>query len=225
MPTWDRLGFWVEEGGWGMWPIFACGVLLLGLVIERISVLWHTRGPSRALTDAIEIPLREGDLAEAMSVAMSSRGPCARVAARVLREALGPEERAEAARIEALANELPAITRNVGWFGAIANLATLFGLLGAVTGLGVGFGLPRDAVSRAVMLAKAISESMHCTAGGLFVSIVALASSLALRPVIEARVSVLEAESHAVVNLLVTYRARIRWIGRRPYVEPKGYRS
>lgn len=221
----DDLGFWIEEGGWGMRLLLLCSVFTVALVLERAVMLVRTRGPSRALTDAIEVRLRAGDLADALSLAMTTRGACARVAARILREALGPPARAEAAREEALANERPPLERNVSWLAALAGLATLSGLFGTVTGLDLGFGtVSPDATSRAVMLANAMSKAMNCTAGGLLITLVALVGYFALRGAVSARLTALGAESQAIVNMLVTYRARIRWLDRRPPVESFGYR-
>lgn len=78
-----------------------------------------------------------------------------------------------------LARELVPIRRRLRAFHAIACIATLLGLLGAVTGLTAGFGSScarYDAVSRATMLARGISESLNCTVFGLFVARCALAA-------------------------------------------------
>ena len=95
-----------------------------------------------------------------------------------------------------------------------------------MTGLDIGFGCPApDATSRAVMLAKAISESLSCTFGGLFVASCALALMMVIRSRLEARVATLRAEAMAVANLAVAYRARLRLGGARSAVEPCGYRE
>ena len=81
-----------------------------------------------------------------------------------------PESGGPATYSKALLDELPRLEARVGYFATLANLATLFGLMGTVTGLRVGFGcVPNhDAASRATMFAKSISESLNCTAFGLF---------------------------------------------------------
>ncbi|MCZ7684580.1 MAG: MotA/TolQ/ExbB proton channel family protein [Sandaracinaceae bacterium] len=209
-----------------MWPLLVCSVALFGLLLDRVCAFSLARGPTRALTEELELRLRAGDLEDALSVAASTRGPFARVAMRVLREALGPTQRADAARSEALAIERPPLERNLGWLRAIAALAILFGLLGTITGLNVGFTCVAnaDATSKAAALAKGISESMNCSAFGLLLATVALAGYFALRYAIDARLNALAAESRTIVNLLVTYRARIRFCGLRPQVEAMGYR-
>lgn len=210
-----------------MYPLVVCATAVYCLVIDRLMALARARGPTRALTDAIEPYLRVGDLGEALSIAAANRGPCARIALRVLREALAPPERAEAARIEALANEQPPLERRVRYLAAMAAVATLFGLLGTV--LGMGFQpftcVPyRDASSKATMLAAGISESMNCLALGLFVSTLALAAYVGVRMAVEARARALDAESKTLVGLLTTHRPRLRWLGQRPSVETLGYR-
>lgn len=220
------LAYFIGQGGFAMYPLFACLGALVGLVLERVIMLGVDRGPTGSLTGELERWLRMGDLERALFVAASTPGAVARIATRILREGLGPEARADGARHEALTCEEPRVVRNRRWFGWIAQLATLFGLLGTITGIGgVGFGYhDADATSKAVMLAKAVSESLACTAGGLFVTILALVAHLVIGNWMDARLAALRAEAKAIANLLVVHRARLRLHGARPYVEPMGYR-
>ena len=60
----------------------------------------------------------------------------------------------------------------------LGNLATLAGLLGTITGLIKAFAgvAGVDPSMKATMLSKGISEAMNCTAFGLFVGILGLAT-------------------------------------------------
>jgi biopolymer transport protein ExbB/TolQ len=70
-------------------------------------------------------------------------------------------------------NELPRISRRVNYLALIANVATLLGLLGTITGLQTSFGslATADAAQKATLLANGISEAMNTTAFGLIVAV------------------------------------------------------
>ncbi|GAB5542907.1 MAG: hypothetical protein SangKO_026670 [Sandaracinaceae bacterium] len=215
-----------EECGSWMYPLALCFCALAALALDRTLALARGWGPARGLTAELESHLRDGDLGGALALCAMTQGQAAWIASRTLQEALTTPERLRAARQSALLDELPRLEARVGYFATLANLATLFGLMGTVTGLRVGFGcvLNPDAASRATMFAKSISESLNCTAFGLFIAICALTCVLVFRSRIEERVATLRAESMAVVNLAVRYRDRLRLGDQRPHLSPRSYR-
>lgn len=215
-----------EEGGWGMWPLVACSIVWLAMSIERAFALYGVRSNVDALLAALAISLRRGDVSEALGTASRARGPAARIAVVALRESLQRESRIEAAIAERVVLEVAPIHRRIPLIASIASIGTLFGLYGTITGLFVSPHAQTDATSRACALARGISESMNCTAGGLFVAICAMTTAELFR----LRAQHLEAElryaAQAITNLLVTHRARLRWNGDRAACDmPRGYRD
>lgn len=69
--------------------------------------------------------------------------------------------------------ELPRIFTRINYLSLAANIATLLGLLGTITGLQTSFGslASADAASKASLLADGISEAMNTTAFGLIVAV------------------------------------------------------
>ncbi len=69
--------------------------------------------------------------------------------------------------------ELPRLFCRTSYLSLFANIATLLGLLGTITGLQTSFGSlgSVDAASKASMLADGISEAMNTTAFGLIVAV------------------------------------------------------
>ncbi len=69
--------------------------------------------------------------------------------------------------------ELPRIFTRMNYLSLSANIATLLGLLGTITGLQTSFGSLSsvDAASKASLLANGISEAMNTTAFGLIVAV------------------------------------------------------
>jgi biopolymer transport protein ExbB len=68
---------------------------------------------------------------------------------------------------------VPKLEKRLNYLALIANIATLLGLLGTITGLIHSFGAMTlaDATKRQEILANGIAEAMNCTAFGLIVAI------------------------------------------------------
>ncbi len=83
------------------------------------------------------------------------------------------EERIKDAIVSAANLEIPRLERYLSALGTIANIATLLGLLGTVTGNIRSFGVlgSMGAVGDPSLLAKGIAEALLTTAAGLIVSI------------------------------------------------------
>ncbi|MBI3557782.1 MAG: MotA/TolQ/ExbB proton channel family protein, partial [Deltaproteobacteria bacterium] len=80
---------------------------------------------------------------------------------------------------------VPKLEKRLNYLALIANIATLLGLLGTITGLISSFGAIAigEASKRQEILAKGISEAMNCTAFGLIVAI----STMVLHSVLSTR--------------------------------------
>lgn len=210
-----------------LWPLGVCSVIWLALTLERVSVLFARRTHVEALLAALEVALERGDVSEAIATASRARGATARLALAALREALQRPARVEAALREQLARERPLLHRRIPMIGSVAAIGTLLGLYGTVTGLMVPFGhVGPDACSRACALARGISQSLCCTAGGLLVAIVAMTSAELLRLRAEALDAELSLAEQALANLVQHHRAQLRWNGDRAVIdEPGTYRD
>jgi biopolymer transport protein ExbB/TolQ len=75
-----------------------------------------------------------------------------------------------------LARESHPIERRTAYLSMLANIATLLGLLGTISGLIAAFAAAAkiDPAQKAELLATGISEAMNCTAYGLVVAIFSL---------------------------------------------------
>ncbi len=93
------------------------------------------------------------------------------------------------------------IRQRIGYLGAVANLATMLGLLGTVYGLILAFSALGDAGAgeRAVKLSEGISTAMATTAWGLLVGIPSLALHAWLDGLANNRVAAIEAAAARLV--------------------------
>lgn len=212
-----------------MYPLVLVSVMTLGIALERAAFLYGPRTAVEIVLARLRRALANGDVGGAIAVAVPlSAGPLGRLALAGLRESLQPVPRIEAAVAGAFLLEAPRLRRRIDGLRVCAQIATLFGLYGTVTGLQCGFGCSvgnSDASSRATMLARGLSEAMNCTAGGLGVSILAIATYW----ILAARAELLRAElslaALAIVNALREHRPRLRWLDERAPLERPTYRE
>lgn len=216
-----------EAGSWGMYPILVCSFVMAAAALTARARLWARRPDAERLIAEIDHALARGDVDAAIMLASDPRAPAERVALAGLRECLQPRPRIEAAIASALVLEEPRLSAGAGTLRATTQLATLFGLLGTITGLTQGFPCvaSADATSRAQMLARGIGEAMNCNAFGLLVSTCGVFFCFVVHARAEHLRRELELVGRAVANALATHRHTLRWIGLRAPMEKPTYRA
>ena len=162
------------KGGPIMWPILACSLLALTVVIERLFFIvaeLSRRQPKLvdSMLDAVE--RREPELA--VKLGLESKDFVARTLAAAL------EHRAEKSIASALLRgaerELARYNRGLSVLDTIITLAPLLGLLGTVTGMMGSFGmLGGGELGAPTAITGGIAEALIATAFGLGVAITAL---------------------------------------------------
>lgn len=210
-----------------MYPIVLTSIVLVGITLERVASLYRPRLDVALALTRVRRVLESGDVAGALRlVTMDGWGAFGRLAGVALRESLQPVPRIEAATAGALLVELPRLRRRIPAIVICGQIGTLLGLYGAITGLMGGFGhYNTDAGSRAVMLARGLAESMHDTAAGLLVAIVAVLAHGLLTARAGALAEDLALAGTGIVNALRENRARLRWNGDRAPLDRPTYRE
>jgi biopolymer transport protein ExbB len=173
----------IQAAGWPIWPLVACSILALALIIERFLSLKRAKvAPPRLLDEAlavsrVSIPSPDvvsqlehnsalGEVLASGFRALNSDPRCTEVELRASMEQTG---RAVAHRLERYLNAL----------ATIASAAPLLGLLGTVIGMIEIFGSQAPTAGGApggnpAQLAHGISVALYNTAFGLIVAIPAL---------------------------------------------------
>jgi biopolymer transport protein ExbB len=168
----------MEHGGFAAYLIFAAGAVLVIIGVERLVVLfwgmsYNVKGSvvtirslilDKRYTDAIQICDKRPNSPE-MSVIKSGL-----VAVENGREAM------KSALGGAVLEVSHKCETRVGYLALIANVATLLGLLGTISGLIKTFAsiANADPAEKARLLGLGISEAMYATAAGLCVGIAAM---------------------------------------------------
>lgn len=165
----------MRAGGWLMWPILACSVVAMAIILERLWSLRRRRVMPPGLMEQVWQWQRDQALTPERIQALAQGSPLGRLLSaglvnrnhsrEVMKEAINDVGRQVVANLERYLNTL----------GTIASVSPLLGLLGTVFGMIDIFTVIIDAgVGNPGVLAGGISEALLTTAAGLTVAIPSL---------------------------------------------------
>jgi biopolymer transport protein ExbB len=162
-------------GGAFMFPIALVAAVGAAIAIERYVTLTKLGVTNRKAWAQIQPVLASGDFDQARE--MTSKGDTA--IAQVLSMGLARQgavrrrEDVEVAMEESMMEIVPQLEKRTHYLATFANLATLLGLLGTVSGLIHAFGAVAtvNPAEKANLLSASISEAMNCTAFGLMTAV------------------------------------------------------
>lgn len=192
-----------------MIPIILCGIIATFIIIERCIYFYNTKKRDAKLITDLSSSIASGNF-EACAVACAQADTptaqvikkavdCRRYDEKDLREIVETEMNFVVPRFEHLLTPL----------GTIANIATLLGLLGTVTGNIKAFGVlgAGGSMGDPALLAGAIAEALMTTVAGLCVSI----PSVIFHNYFVSQVNhrIVEMES-AVTSILLRLTGRVR---------------
>lgn len=163
------------RGGVFMYPILFVGAAAAAIAIERYVTLARLSVKNRAAWTRMEPVLSEGDFDKARELTAKDETAVSQLLAVGLARqgAVRRVDDVEKAMRTNLMELIPRLEKRTHYLGTFANLATLLGLLGTVSGLIHAFTAVATAnpAEKANLLAASISESMNCTAFGLMVAV------------------------------------------------------
>lgn len=167
------------KGGFFMWPLLAVSFLVIAISLERYLAYRLRYGIDGAkLFNQVKKYLAANDRQRAIETCRQhSLVPLAQV----LASGLDPshqnsiEEMDVAMEAEAL-KHVPRLTDRLGYISVLANIATLLGLLGTVSGLIASFAAvgTETGAAKGMALASGIAVAMNTTAFGLIIAIPSL---------------------------------------------------
>jgi len=163
-----------KEGGIVMYFMLGIAVVALSIAAERFIVISRAGGlNSRKLMEDVLRMVRQGDIAAARNCSRMSTAPAARVAEGMLVVAGEDEARIQGAAEDAATLALAPLSRRLPHLNVLANVATLLGLLGTISGLITAFSAvgAADPSQRSAFMAAGISTALNATAFGLMIAI------------------------------------------------------
>ena len=200
----------IQAAGWPIWPLLACSIVALALVIERFSSLRSTRViPPRLLDEVISVTrasLPSADVVNKLAensllgrvLASGVRAVIAdpRITEEALRSTFESAGRVAVHRMERYLNTL----------GTIAAAAPYLGLLGTVIGMIEIFASQSPTTgSNPAMLAHGISIALYNTAFGLIIAIPALMFYRHFRGLVDAYTLDMEQAANRLVPHLLRF--------------------
>ena len=177
----NLIGFLVHQyqsGGFMMHPIAVAFAIMLAIVLERfIRIVLQFNIDGTSFMFEVQKYVLANDIDGAIRVCNGAgRSALGRVVKAGLQRASRDEHQIQNAIDAASLEVIPKIEKRLHYLSLIANLATLLGLLGTISGLIGCF----DAVAKAEasqrqnILSSGIAEALNCTAFGLIVAITAM---------------------------------------------------
>lgn len=157
--------------------------LVLGIIAERAYyILTRYRVDSREFMAQIRKLVQAGNIDRAIKLCEAAPLPLLQVVKAGLTQVNRGEEAVIASMEERMSEVLPDLEKRIGALWSFANIATLIGLLGTISGLiksfaAVAFAEPAQ---KAAVLSRGISEAMYNTALGLGIAVLCMIAHLAL---------------------------------------------
>ena len=198
----------MQSGGEFMWPILAVSVVGIAIIAERVARLFFRYSVNaNQFMAQIQKLVISGNIDRAIKLCNAEpNAALPRVIKAGLTRANKGETEILSAIEEATLEVVPEITKRTPSLQAVANVATLLGLLGTIVGLIQAF----DAVATApadqktTMLTASIAVAMNTTAFGLIVAIPTLAAYTFLNNTVKRMIDEIDQYSVKLQNLLIT---------------------
>ena len=179
--------------------------ICLAIIVER-TIYFLGRGHlnAQAFLDQLKRLLAANNVDRAKKLCDATSAPVARVAKAGLNRAHRGEAAVAQAMEETMTDTLPEVKARIGALWSMANICTLTGLLGTITGLIRTFSAIGNATAgeRQAKLSEGISEAMYNTAFGLGIALMCMIAHLLLSASMKKVISDLEGFSLKFENLL-----------------------
>lgn len=202
----------LQAAGWPIWPLLACSVVALALIIERAMALREDKVmPPKLLSEAIAVSQERLPAPDTVNK-LEQNSPLGRVLAAGFRQmAVNPQADRQTI-IDALEDSGRHVAHSLERFlpglATIASAAPLLGLLGTVVGMIEIFGSQAPTGSNPAQLAHGISVALYNTAFGLIIAIPTLMLHRYFRSKVDSFVLQLESSSKRFADHLVRLSAR-----------------
>jgi biopolymer transport protein ExbB len=167
----NQIIYYFQEGGIFMWPLLACSILAVAVIIERAVRLRRSALIDPGVVEDIQTKIEQGKLELAIATHQNSPSLVGRILSKGLNEYASTAADIETSLVEAGNRGLQVLHKNLAVLSTVAKVATLLGLIGTVQGMIMGFEeLERAGVGKE-NLAHAIRVALITTFAGLLIAI------------------------------------------------------
>lgn len=170
----NSIASFVQDGGIFMWVIFIVAAFGLSIAFERFSKLKSYDVDGSSFMNELQRNILSNDIQGAIRICSNSTAMLPRVLKSGLKRSSQGQNQIQNA-VDATALEvIPKIEMRLNYLQLVANISTLFGLLGTIQGLITSFAAvsAADPAQKAELLASGIAKAMNTTAAGLGTAII-----------------------------------------------------
>ena len=162
-------------GGWFIWPLLVCSVLLISIVFERLWFLQRRLVAPKGLHRQVQNLISKNALTTELQDEIAATSQLRDLLIYCYQYHSHPRNFVET-KAEEKASEISLILeRNLSMLSTIASISPLLGLLGTVVGMITVFGnININGSANTDLLATGISEALITTAFGLIIAVPAL---------------------------------------------------
>lgn len=162
-----------QDGGIFMWPLLACSILGLAVILVKFVTLHMARVKTERLLERVRDLVQAGRVNDAIELCSHTRGPVAAILLTGLHlYEEGGSKRAEQAIVHAGRIEMAFLEKGMVVLATVSNVAPLIGFLGTVAGMIIAFGAIEAAGEvEAQLVAGGIKVALITTAAGLIIAI------------------------------------------------------
>lgn len=164
-----------DRGGWVMWPLAACSIIGVALIVERFFVFSGAFGANRFFRKEHQEALaaaKAGKWDEALKIARA----CESGVGRIFAAALANRENGFTECLESAARqEIFRLRKHLSTLDTMITASPMLGILGTVTGIIKTFGqLNAAGLDHPAVATAGISEALITTAAGLIIALALL---------------------------------------------------
>ncbi len=199
-----------DEGGFFMYVNLVCSAITIAIIVER-TIFFLGKGSvnAKAFLEQIRKLVAANNVDRAIKLCSATDAPVARVAKAGLTRLPKGEASMTTAIEETLVDVTPDLKKRIPALWSLANIATLIGLLGTITGLIGAFAAVSKAAAadRSTILSGRIAEAMNNTWLGLAIAATCMIAHVFLNSASKKQQHELEAFAMKLENLLVESQA------------------
>ncbi len=162
-----------HHGGWVMYPLVACSILVVAIAIERFSYYRRTCGGNKMITEKVVELVKNRQWQETEHFCANHRCFISDVLLNGLKYRDCPMSMKESFE-EIVSVRANGLKRNLNYLDTIVTMAPLLGLLGTVIGMIGSFRVLDVAGDNPALITGGVGEALIATATGLCVAVLAL---------------------------------------------------
>ncbi|TMH73861.1 MAG: MotA/TolQ/ExbB proton channel family protein [Betaproteobacteria bacterium] len=214
MNTFDTIVKFFQDCGWFIYPSLLIMASGLSIAIERFIVLMRARAENRKVWDRILPMLQGGKFQQVLGYTTKSDTAIGKIVSNGLNrlQTARRREDIDAAMEEGMMEIVPRLEKRTHYIATFANVITLVGLLGTISGLIRAFTAVAQVnpAEKAEMLSASISIAMNNTAFALAVAIPFLLIHSFLMARAGEIVDSLEAAKISFLNMVQSHSQEVR---------------